>query len=257
MSVDQNNPFLTGKVIAVDKPLEWTSFDIVNKFRYRLCKQLHVKKFKVGHAGTLDPLATGLVLLCTGRSTKRIEELQADRKTYIATLKLGETTASHDLESVVEHSGSYDHVSPGILEEVLQEFIGSIEQVPPAFSACKIEGTRAYEMARRGEEVALRSKTVTIHAIRILAYNLPEVTLEIECGKGTYIRSLARDLGERLGCGAHLTSLRRTQIGQYTVYEAISPEEFDAYIAEVLDKYQAENEHNRAQGVVPTGGIIS
>lgn len=242
---EKGNPFEEGMIIAVDKPLGWTSFDVVNKFRYRLCKQLKTKRFKVGHAGTLDPLATGLVILCTGKSTKRIESLQADTKTYIAGIRLGETTPSHDLETDVESTRPYDHLSREEIERVLRQFVGVQEQIPPVFSACKIEGERAYERARRGEEVELKAKSIVIHSIDIEQWDLPNIRLKIVCGKGTYIRSLARDLGEALGCGAHLTSLRRTRSGEITLEEAIKPEDFDQMILRRLDKESIEEKHSQ------------
>lgn len=228
-------PFQEGIVLAVDKPLGWTSFDVVNKFRYRLCKALQVRKFKVGHAGTLDPLATGVVVLCTGRATKQIEALQASKKTYITTLKLGETTPSFDLETGVDKTYPTHHLTEELIRHTLTSFVGEQLQVPPSFSACKVDGQRAYEQARKGLEVTLAAKPITIYSVRLLCCQLPYIQVEIECGKGTYIRAFARDLGERLNCGAHLTELRRTQSGNYSVNNAITPDHFEDFIKQTLE----------------------
>lgn len=197
--------------MAFDKPYEWTSFGLVAKVRYLLCKRLGVKKLKVGHAGTLDPLATGVLLVCTGKATKRIEELQAHTKEYVATLRLGATTPSFDLEKPVDAEYPTEHITREMVEETLNRFVGTIEQVPPVFSACKVNGSRAYDLARKGEEVELKAKTLVIDEMELLRCELPEIVIRVVCSKGTYIRALARDIGVALQSGAHLTAL---QIGR-------------------------------------------
>ncbi len=212
--------FIGGEVLLFDKDLEWTSFDVVNRVRYILCRKLGIKKLKVGHAGTLDPLATGLVLLCTGKATKKIEELQLGEKEYIATLKLGATTPSFDLETEEDNTYDFSHVTREMVEDAVKRFIGEIDQVPPVFSAVKIKGKRAFDYARNGEEVKLKAKRIVIRMITIEEFNLPELKLKVVCGKGTYIRSLARDIGKELNCGAYLTALKRTRIGSYSLDDA-------------------------------------
>ena len=212
--------FLGGEILLFDKELEWTSFDVVNKVRYFLCKSMGIKKMKVGHAGTLDPLASGLVILCTGKSTKKIEELQLVEKEYFTTIKLGATTPSFDLETKEDSTSDYSHVTREMLDEAILKFIGEIDQVPPIFSAVKVNGKRAFNYARNGEEVKLRAKRIVIRKIEVEDFNLPEVKLKITCGKGTYIRALARDIGEELKCGAYLTALKRTRIGNYKIEDA-------------------------------------
>ena len=222
--------FIAGEVLFFNKPLTWTSFDLVNKFRYKLSRKLKVKKRKVGHAGTLDPLATGVMIVCTGKATKRIDEFQFQTKEYIATLKLGETTASFDLEKEVDAVYPTEHITRELVEEVLKQFIGTIEQVPPVFSACKIEGKRAYELARNGEEVPLKAKTLVIDEIELLACELPVVKIRVVCSKGTYIRALARDIGVALHSGAHLIALERTRVGDVTLDQCMNPEDIDAFL---------------------------
>lgn len=212
--------FQGGEILLFDKELEWTSFDVVNKVRYFLCKSLGIKKMKVGHAGTLDPLASGLVIVCTGKSTKKIEELQLGEKEYITTIKLGATTPSFDLETEEDSTRDYSHVTREMLDAAILKFIGEIDQVPPIFSAVKVNGKRAYNYARNGEELKLRAKRIVIRKIEVEDFNLPEVKLNITCGKGTYIRALARDIGEELKCGAYLTTLKRTRIGNYKIEDA-------------------------------------
>lgn len=212
--------FIGGEILLFNKELEWTSFDVVNRVRYILCKKLGIKKMKVGHAGTLDPLATGLVLLCTGKATKKIEELQLGEKEYLATLKIGATTPSFDLETEEDSSTDYGHVTREMLEKTIQKFIGETDQVPPVFSAIKVKGKRAFNYARNGEEVKLQPRKIVIKSIDIETFRLPEIKLRIVCGKGTYIRSLARDIGEELNCGAYLTALERTRIGDYLLKDA-------------------------------------
>lgn len=222
--------------MAFDKPYEWTSFGLVAKVRYLLCKRLGVKKLKVGHAGTLDPLATGVLLVCTGKATKRIEELQAHTKEYVATLRLGATTPSFDLEKPVDAEYPTEHITREMVEETLVRFVGTIEQVPPVFSACKVNGSRAYDLARKGEEVELKAKTLVIDEVELLRCELPEIVIRVVCSKGTYIRALARDIGEALHSGAHLTALRRTRIGDVKVEDCLKLDGF----AEWLDRQTIE-----------------
>lgn len=216
--------------MAFDKPYEWTSFGLVAKVRYLLCKRLGVKKLKVGHAGTLDPLATGVLLVCTGKATKRIEELQAHTKEYVATLRLGATTPSFDLEKPVDAEYPTEHITREMVEETLNRFIGTIEQVPPVFSACKVNGSRAYDLARKGEEVELKAKTLVIDELELLRCELPEIVIRVVCSKGTYIRALARDIGEALHSGAHLTALRRTRIGEVRVEDCLKLDGFAGWL---------------------------
>lgn len=222
--------FIAGEVLFFNKPLTWTSFDLVNKFRYKLSRKLKVKKIKVGHAGTLDPLATGVMIVCTGKATKRIDEFQFQTKEYVATLKLGETTPSFDLEKEVDAVYPTEHITRELVEDVLKQFVGTIEQVPPVFSACKIEGKRAYELARNGEEVPLKAKTLVIDEIELLSCELPVIKIRVVCNKGTYIRALARDIGIALHSGAHLIALERTRVGDVTLDQCMSPEDIDAFL---------------------------
>lgn len=217
--------FISGEIIGIDKPLEWTSFDAVKRVRGAIQRRLHLKKFKVGHAGTLDPLATGVLIICTGRATRCIEQLQNGTKEYIATVRLGATTPSYDLETEIDRTYPFEHVTRESVEGVLPRFIGHIMQVPPVFSAVKVDGKRAYKMARTGKEVSLKAKPLQIDAIELLDFTLPDVTLRIVCSKGTYIRALARDLGEALGSGAHLAGLRRTRVGEISIENCLSIEE--------------------------------
>lgn len=218
--------FPTGEILVFNKDLNWTSFDVVNKVRYELCRMMGVKKLKVGHAGTLDPLATGVIVLCTGKATKRIESIQATEKEYVATLKVGATTPSFDLETEEDSSKEYSHVTRELLQNVLSEFIGEIDQVPPVFSAVKVKGKRAFDYARSGEEVKLQAKKIVIHEVEIEDFDLPYIKLRIACGKGTYIRALARDIGEALNCGAYLTALERTRVGEYKLSDAFKVDYF-------------------------------
>ena len=234
--------FIAGEIFYFNKPLKWTSFDLVNKFRYKLSRKLHVKKIKVGHAGTLDPLATGVMIVCTGKATKRIDEFQYQTKEYIATLKLGETTPSFDLEKEVDAVYPTEHITQAMVEETLSHFLGTIEQIPPVFSACKVEGKRAYELARKGEEVNLKSKTLVIDEIELLEYALPIIKIRVVCSKGTYIRALARDIGEALHSGAHLIGLERTRIGNVTLDQCMSPEEIDAFLDKAVEPQTEEKE---------------
>ncbi len=225
--------FISGEILLIDKPLGWTSFDAVKRVRGALTRRMKVKKLKVGHAGTLDPLATGVMVICTGRATKRIDELQAGVKEYVATLALGATTPSFDLETEIDATYPINHITSELVKETLQKFHGTIQQVPPAFSAVKIDGQRAYKMARKGQTPELKAKTLVIDDIELLQYAQDQITLRIVCSKGTYIRALARDIGEALGSGAHLTALRRTRVGDFTIDKCISVDEAAAMIRDV------------------------
>lgn len=222
--------FKEGEVLYFDKPYRWTSFALVNKIRYHVSRKLGVKKIKVGHAGTLDPLATGVMIVCTGKATKRIEEFQYHTKEYVATLQLGATTPSYDLEKEIDATYPTGHITRELVEETLQRFVGAIEQVPPAFSACKVNGKRAYELARKGDEVQLKPKTLVIDEIELLECALPEIKIRVVCSKGTYIRALARDIGEALHSGAHLTALCRTRVGEVTLENCMKVEDFESWL---------------------------
>lgn len=222
--------FIEGEILHIDKPLTWTSFQLVAKVRYLLCKKIGIKKLKVGHAGTLDPLATGVMILCTGKATKKIESFQYQTKEYVATFEIGATTISHDLEKPIDQRYDYSHVTREMIEQILPQFTGRIEQVPPSFSACKVDGKRAYDMAREGKEVELKPKVLVIDALELLSCELPVVTLRVVCSKGTYIRALARDFGEALGCGAHLTGLCRTRIGDVRLEACFSIDSFQHWL---------------------------
>lgn len=261
--------FQAGEILYIDKPYRWTSFDVVNKVRWLLCKRLGTKKLKVGHAGTLDPLATGVMIVCTGRATKRIDELQAHTKEYVATLRLGATTPSFDLEHPIDAYYPTEHITRELIETTLQQFLGRIEQIPPAYSAVKVDGKRAYDLARKEKEVELKPKILVIDEIELVDYRLtpesspaalpveeeslprtgmrrkafltspatpddstdyPFITLRVVCSKGTYIRALARDIGQALGSGAHLTALRRTRIGDIRVEDCLSMQDFPQWI---------------------------
>lgn len=231
--------FKEGEILYLDKPLTWTSFAVVNKVRYQLCRRLGVKKLKVGHAGTLDPMATGVMILCTGKATKRIDELQAHTKEYVATLQLGATTPSFDLEHEVDATYPTAHITRELLEEVLQRFTGTIEQIPPAYSACKIDGKRAYDLARKGKDVPLKAKTLVIDEIELQQFDPEKMSavIRVVCSKGTYIRALARDIGQALQSGAYLTGLRRTRVGEVRVEQCMQVEEFPAW----LEQQEIEN----------------
>lgn len=229
--------FKNGTILSFDKPLEWTSFGLVSKVRYLLCKHIGEKKLKVGHAGTLDPLATGVLIICTGKSTKQIDTLQAKTKEYIATLQLGATTPSFDLETEVDATYPTAHITREKVEEALTRFIGRIEQVPPSYSACKVDGKRAYDLARQGKEVELKAKVLVIDEIELQDFNPSsmQATIRVVCSKGTYIRALARDIGLALESGAHLTALRRTRIGDYRVEDCHTLDTFQQWL-ETLPK---------------------
>ena len=218
--------FQKGEVLVFDKPLDWTSFDLVQKVRNIICRRMKIKKLKVGHAGTLDPKATGVMVLCTGKATGKIESLQAEEKEYVATLKLGATTPSFDLESKEDKYFETSHITENIFSETIKKFIGTIEQIPPEFSAIKIDGKRAYEYARKGIAVEIKSKVLVIKEIELLSFSNSEVKLRIVCGKGTYIRALARDIGEALQSGAYLVGLRRTRVGNIHVDQALNITDF-------------------------------
>ncbi|MCF2582831.1 tRNA pseudouridine(55) synthase TruB [Bacteroides caecigallinarum] len=222
--------FKEGEILYIDKPLKWTSFAVVNKLRYHISRKMGVKKIKVGHAGTLDPLATGVMIICTGKTTKRIEEFQYHTKEYIATLQLGATTPSFDLEKEIDATYPTEHITREMVEEVLKKFIGTIEQVPPVFSACKVDGKRAYDLARKGNEVELKAKTLVIDDIELLECNLPEIKIRVVCSKGTYIRALARDIGQALDSGAHLTGLIRTRVGDVKLEDCMKIEDFEQWL---------------------------
>jgi tRNA pseudouridine55 synthase len=256
------NP-IEGEIFCIDKPLRMTSFAAVKKVRAVLRTHLKTRQVKVGHAGTLDPLATGVLLLCTGHATKRIDELQAGVKEYIADLRLGATTPSYDLETEVDATYEWQHIDRALIDRVLQEqFTGSIEQVPPSFSACKIDGKPAYKLARKGQDVEIRPKTLVIDEIEVLHCGLPEeptLQIRVVCSKGTYIRALARDIGVALDSGAHLTALRRTRVGDVTIDKCLTLEQLvekldnETYVspeqaaAERLERERIENRERAAR----------
>lgn len=225
--------FLAGETILVDKPYGWTSFDVVKRIRGVMLRRMGVKKMKVGHAGTLDPLATGVMIIVSGKSTKLIEQLQSGVKEYIATIALGATTPSYDLETEIDARYPTAHITRELVGEVLAKFTGRIEQVPPAFSACKIDGKRAYKMARKGDAVELKPKILVIDEIELLEYSPESITIRVVCSKGTYIRALARDIGAALGSGGHLTALRRTRVGDVTIDRCLSLDDAVSMLREV------------------------
>ena len=224
--------FVEGEILSFDKPLHWTSFDLVAKVRRTLCHALGVKKLKVGHSGTLDPLATGVVVVCTGKKTKLIDQLQYDTKEYVATLQLGATTPSFDMEHEVDHRYPTAHISRDLIDQTIPTFLGEQWQVPPVYSAVSVNGKRAYTFARKGEEVELKPKLLVIDEIEVLSFNEASMllTIRVVCSKGTYIRALARDIGVRLKSGAYLTALRRTRVGDRLVEDCYQIEDFIASI---------------------------
>lgn len=232
--------FIDGEIICIDKPLGWTSFDAVKRIRGAIVRRIGVKKIKVGHAGTLDPLATGVMIVCTGRSTKLIEKLQAGVKEYIATLALGATTPSFDLETEIDATYPTGHITPELVQDTLPRFLGRIEQTPPAFSACKVNGKRAYEMARKGHTVDLKPKVLVIDRIELLDFSPTQLTIRVVCSKGTYIRALARDIGAALGSGAHLTALRRTRVGDVSINDCLTVDQ----VAELIRTVEIEYPEN-------------
>ncbi len=223
--------YLEGQVLLIDKPLHFTSFQAVNKLKYLLINKVGLpKKIKIGHAGTLDPLASGLLLICTGKFTKRITELQGQAKEYTGTFHIGATTPSYDLETEVDQHFPTTHITEALIHETVQQFLGEIDQKPPIFSAIKKDGVRLYEHARAGETIEIASRKTTIHEFEITRIALPEVDFRVVCSKGTYIRSLAYDFGKALQSGAHLTALRRTKIGDYDVQNAVTPATFEEHL---------------------------
>ncbi|HWS00244.1 MAG TPA: tRNA pseudouridine(55) synthase TruB [Prolixibacteraceae bacterium] len=229
--------FIRGEILVLNKPLDWTSFDLVQKVRNMLCRHLKIKKLKIGHAGTLDPKATGVMVLCSGKLTKQIDEIQADEKEYIALLKVGATTPSYDLETEENEQFETVHITREAVENILPLYIGAIEQVPPAYSAIKVDGKRAYQYARKGNDVELKPKMLVIKEIELLRFELPEIELRIVCSKGTYIRALARDIGKALNSGAYLIGLQRTRIGEYTIEKSLDLAE----LADMLSEYYHAN----------------
>jgi tRNA pseudouridine55 synthase len=220
--------YKNGQVLLIDKPLNWTSFQAVNKLRWSIRQAFNIKKIKVGHAGTLDPLATGLLIICTGKMTKQINTFQGQEKEYTGTFVLGSTTPSYDLETEIDKTYPIEHITQDLIHKTTEQFIGKINQYPPVFSAIKKDGKRLYEFARAGEDVEIKSREVEIKAFKITEINGVELKFRVVCSKGTYIRSLAHDFGKALDSGAHLSELRRTRIGDFSVKNALSPEEFIA-----------------------------
>lgn len=235
--------FYEGVIIPIDKPYRMSSFGALARIRYLISQKMGIKRMKIGHAGTLDPLATGVLILCTGRATKRIEEFQMHTKEYIATLKLGATTASYDMEHPENCTFPTEHITKELILDKLQQFVGDIMQVPPSYSACKVNGDRAYSLRRKGAEVELKPKAIHIEEIELMAFDAEQKTMSIRvvCGKGTYIRALARDIGKALDSGAYLTSLRRTRVGEINTDNCVSFEHFQEW----LDKQEIETENNK------------
>ena len=231
MKTGQN--YLDGQLLLIDKPLEWTSFQVVNKLRWHIRQAYNIKKIKVGHAGTLDPLATGLLVICTGKMTKQIDTFQGQIKTYTGSFTLGSTTPSYDLETAIDQEFSTAHITPGLIHQTTKKFIGEIDQFPPVFSALKKDGKRLYEFARAGEAVKVNSRKVTITKFEITNIEGLTVNFSVTCSKGTYIRSLAYDFGKALDSGAHLSALRRTKIGDFSVDKAVSIDEFISELGEL------------------------
>jgi tRNA pseudouridine55 synthase len=234
--------FVTGEILYFNKPLHWTSFDVVNRVRRVLCHTIGQKKLKVGHAGTLDPLATGVMVLCTGKATKRIEELQYGIKEYIATLQLGATTPSFDLEHPIDQTYPTEHITRELVDETIKRFVGEIWQVPPVYSAVKIDGKRAFDYARKGQEVEIKPKLLVIDEIEVLKFEDMQLTIRVVCSKGTYIRALARDIGEALNSGAHLTALQRTQVGDIRLNDCMEVEDFIKCIESGIIKHEPQEE---------------
>lgn len=237
--------FHEGEIIRLNKPYRMSSFGALARVRYLISQKLGVKRMKTGHAGTLDPLATGVLLLCTGRATKRIEELQLHTKEYTATLQLGATTASYDMEHPVDATYPTGHITRGLIEDTLKEFIGDIQQVPPAYSACKVNGDRAYDLMRKGRDVELKPKTLRIDEIELISFDpeLMQMSIRVVCGKGTYIRALARDIGKALGSGAYLTALCRTRVGDVRIEDCVTLDDFPAWLDQqtIEDTIMEEN----------------
>jgi tRNA pseudouridine55 synthase len=217
---------IEGQALLIDKPLHWTSFQVVNRMRSAIKKKFDLKKIKVGHAGTLDPLATGLLIICTGKLTKKIDEYQGLFKEYTGTFTVGATTPSYDLETELNEQFSFEHLTDDLIHLTTKQFIGEIDQVPPIFSAIQVDGKRAYDSARKGKSLELNSRKVTVHEFDITRINLPEIDFRIKCSKGTYIRSIANDFGKAMKTGSHLSALRRTKIGEFSVENAMSLDDF-------------------------------
>jgi len=230
--------FKEGQLLLIDKPLKWTSFQVVNKLRWLISNTFKVKKIKVGHAGTLDPLASGLLLICTGKMTKKIEEYQGMPKEYTGTFTVGATTPSFDMETEINQNFPSDHITEGFIIETTQNFLGEIDQKPPLYSAIKKDGDRLYDIARRGETTEIASRKVSIYTFEITKVNLPYISFRITCSKGTYIRSIADDFGRALNSGAYLSALRRTKIGDYSVENAISPIKFQENLTGIMVENQ-------------------
>ena len=241
MRINKYMNFIEGEILYFDKPLHWTSFTLVKKIRNELSRKLKVKKLKVGHAGTLDPLASGVMIVCTGKKTKLIETFQYQNKEYIATIRLGATTPSFDLETEVDQTFQTSHITRELVLDTLNKFIGEIEQIPPSFSACKVNGKRAYDLAREGKDVELKPKVLKIEDIELLSFAPHEIEIRVVCSKGTYIRALARDIGEALDSGGHLTALRRTRIGEVHANNCMNPEDFATFIRNLDTAYLEEN----------------
>ena len=228
--------FIEGRSIYINKPLYWSSFRVIRVVRAKICQKLGIKKLKVGHAGTLDPLATGVMVLCTGKMTKQIEHIQAEEKEYVAEIRLGATTPSFDLETDIDATYLTSHITPKLVEEVLSRFIGEKLQIPPRFSAVKVKGKRAYELARKNQDIELKPKLLVISCIELLNCNLPDIKIRVICSKGTYIRALARDIGEALQSCAHLTGLVLTSVGDITLAECLNMEDIDSYIDQQISR---------------------
>lgn len=239
--------FTEGEILYFDKPLRWTSFDLVNKVRNIVRYKLGLKKMKIGHAGTLDPLATGVMIVCTGRATKKIESFQYQTKEYVATLKLGATTPSFDLETEIDGEYPTEHITEELLRSTLKNFIGSIQQIPPTYSAVKINGKRAYEYARKGQDVEIKPKTLVIDEIELISFSDNVAKIRVVCSKGTYIRALARDIGQALNSGAHLIGLQRTRIGEVTLSGCRTLEQFESEINEISEAYKISNDNNNKE----------
>ncbi|QLG45671.1 tRNA pseudouridine(55) synthase TruB [Costertonia aggregata] len=235
MDVRTKEDFLNGQLLLIDKPLGWSSFQAVNKLKWAIRKKFNLKKIKIGHAGTLDPLATGLLLICVGKYTKKIPDFQGQTKEYTGTITLGATTPSYDLETEIDQTFSIEHITKPLVQEATFKFIGEIEQIPPVFSALKKDGKRLYEYAREGKAVEIKTRKIIISAFEITKINLPEVQFRVVCSKGTYIRSLAHDFGKALGSGGHLSVLRRTKIGDYHVNTAVDPNVFAENLLENIE----------------------
>ena len=234
--------FLNGEIILIDKPLDWTSFQVVNKIRWLIRSTFGIKKIKVGHAGTLDPLASGLLILCTGKMTKSIEQFMGQEKEYTGTFTLGATTPSYDLETEIDNTFPTDHITEELIHNTLDQFVGTIDQYPPVFSALKKDGKRLYEFAREGIEVEIPTRKVNIRNFELTQKAIPKVDFKVICSKGTYIRSLANDFGKALNSGAHLSALRRTRIGEFNIEQAVSIEDFEKQIKNKLNPILSQNQ---------------